>query len=64
MAIGVFAQSPFSMVEKIVIRAVAVIRASIGIPALLIMMAFTGTIYIMVRKVVKPAKNSVLTEVL
>ena len=44
IATGVFAQSPFKTVESIVIIAVAVISASKGIPALLIMLAFTGTI--------------------
>jgi len=63
IAIGVFAQSPLSTVEKIVINAVAVMSASMGIPVLLIIIALTGTMYIMVKKVVKPAVISVLTVV-
>ena len=43
MAIGVLAQRPLSTVAKIVISAVAVMSASMGIPALLMMMALTGT---------------------
>ena len=42
-ATGVFAKSPLNNVAIIVISAVAVTSASNGIPAMLIMLAFTGT---------------------
>ena len=64
IATGVFAQRPFSMVEKTVINAVAVIKASYGMPVLLIIIAFTGTIYIIAKNVVSPAPNSCFTLVL
>ena len=61
IATGVFAHRPFSTVAITVMSAVAVMSASIGIPVLLMIIAFTGTIYIIVRKVVSPALNSVFT---
>ena len=61
MATGVFAHRPFSTVAITVISAVAVMSASIGMPVLLMIIAFTGTMYIIVKKVVSPALNSVFT---
>ena len=61
IATGVFAHMPFSTVATTVMSAVAVMSASIGMPVLLMIIAFTGTIYIIVKKVVSPALNSVFT---
>jgi hypothetical protein len=63
IATGVLDHNPLRIEANIVITAVAVMRASYGMPETLNIYALTGTIYNIAINVVKPAATSVFTSV-
>ena len=59
MVMGVLDHRPFATVAIMVMAAVAVSTASMGMPAFAMMIPLSGTMYMTVKKVVAPASTSV-----
>jgi hypothetical protein len=61
IAIGAFVNKPVIIVIMALTKQVTIISAGLSIPAALKIVGFTKIIYAIVRNVVAPATNSVLT---